>query len=224
MEKYKETQMSCANQVEFRIRYEIYDTEQGRVTETWYDAWRFDRAMDWDERMAYGCEDTDEPDYDYVETAPQTPYVTQMTDPDPDNGVASKSTQAAADDDNLVLTRFGSGAKVVVNDNVLNKVTSYHEVPAWQIARGVSFGQQANFKVRESYYTPYQYRVWEWICDDSGCERTSRNVYMRMVIDWNDGIANHGDLITMYCKTSRGHVCPTWVQELPVYLGPPGPQ
>jgi hypothetical protein len=122
------------------------------------------------------------------------------------------------------INRIRSGATVYVSDYVHDKVTNRHKVPDWLVIKSVMYAYAADFAVRNPDYSPYTYRVWEWICNSSGCQRGERNQLMRIVIDWVDGVADHGRLVTAFCKRPGTQECPLWVQTADPYWGPPGPQ
>lgn len=122
------------------------------------------------------------------------------------------------------IVRAVSGARVLVSDSVWDKVTDYHKMPGWLATKSIMYAREASFAVGDPDYTPYRYKAWDWYCDNDSCVRGDKSQVIRIVINWNDGVANRGHLITAFCRRPNSKECPMWIRELPPYWGPPGPQ
>jgi len=142
----------------------------------------------------------------------------------PPASAAEDATSPHARRASYEIPRVVSGATVHVSSTVHAKVTDYHKVPDWLVIKSVMYAVPASFAVQNPDYSPYTFRVWEWLCDSDGCERTDRSQLMRIVINWVNGKEDDGDLVTAYCKRSGSKECPEWVRTAGPYWGPPGPQ
>lgn len=122
--------------------------------------------------------------------------------------------------------------RVDLRDDRIDKVWNLHKVNFTALVRVVEWARSPRMSTSPAGVDRgvYRYRIYEYENDNGTLRKTGRWVIIEFVIEWGDGIANRGWLVTAYpVQTQAGSppknnatgktYCPAWLANS-VVMGP----
>ena len=151
----------------------------------------------------------------------------------PSNSQSTGQISAAALSEPWVrrLHATANNERVDLREARIDKVWSQHKVNFTALVRVVERARSPRMETSPDGIDRgvYQYRIYEYVYENGDLQKTGRWVVIQFVIEWGDGIANRGWLVTAYpVNTSSGppprdaankSYCPAWLASATV-MGP----
>lgn len=143
-----------------------------------------------------------------------------------DHGLGSRSgSQVQATSDSWVnrLHPTASNERVDLRDDRIDKVWNLHKVNFTALVRTVQWARSPRMSTSADGIDRgiYRYKIYEYVVVNGELEKTGRWVILQTVIEWGDGLANRGWMVTTYPvatesgkppKDSAGKTyCPAWL-------------
>lgn len=107
----------------------------------------------------------------------------------------------------------------------IDKVWNQHKVNFTALVRVVEWARSPRMRTSPDGIDRgvYRYKIYEYVSDNGGLEKTGRWVILQTVIEWGDGANNRGWMVTTYpVETQSGNppkdaqgktYCPAWLAE-----------
>lgn len=152
----------------------------------------------------------------------------------PTSDVAAGQNQAYARREDPWVRRLHATAnneRVDLRESRIDKVWNQHKVNFTALVRVVERARSPRKSTSPKGIDRgvYQYRIYEYVYENGDLKKTGRWVVVQAIIEWGDGVADRGWLVTAYPvstssgtppKDSSGNTyCPSWLASAAV-MGP----
>lgn len=151
----------------------------------------------------------------------------------PPSSSPSEQSSAAALSDAWVnrLHPTANHERVDLRDDRIDKVWNLHKVNFTALVRVVEQARSPRMSTSPSGIDRgvYRYRIYEYVYENGSLRKTGRWTVIEFVIEWGDGVANRGWLVTAYPKSTNAGAppkdaagktyCPAWLASSAV-MGP----